>query len=85
MAVAESSVLAPPSGSGVTCRKKLDPRLVTLINNGVGSGQRSFFVVIGDHGRDQVVNLHFLLSKGNMSMGIKGREPLFLLNSHQSH
>lgn len=44
-------------------RKKLDARIPALINAGVAAGTRSLFVLVGDHGRDQVVNLHFLLSK----------------------
>lgn len=47
-------------------RKQLDPRIPTLIRNNVASGHRSFFVVVGDHGRDQVVNLHFLLSQSRV-------------------
>lgn len=44
-------------------RKKVDNRVRTLIENGVKSNQRSFFVMIGDRGRDQIVNLHYMLSK----------------------
>ncbi|WVQ84360.1 hypothetical protein IAT38_006512 [Cryptococcus sp. DSM 104549] len=48
-------------------RKQLDPRIPALINNGVKSNHRSFFVMVGDKGRDQVVNLHFLLSQARVS------------------
>ncbi|WWC62855.1 uncharacterized protein I303_105453 [Kwoniella dejecticola CBS 10117] len=48
-------------------RKQLDPRIPALINNGVKSNHRSFFVMVGDRGRDQVVNLHFLLSQARVS------------------
>jgi N-acetyltransferase 10 len=34
--------------------KKIDNRLRTLIENGVALRYRSLFVVVGDHGRDQV-------------------------------
>ncbi|KAL7418060.1 DUF699-domain-containing protein [Mrakia frigida] len=44
-------------------RKQLDSRIPALIGNGVASNHRSFFVLVGDRGRDQVVNLHFLLSQ----------------------
>lgn len=44
-------------------RKQLDSRIATLIRNNVALNHRSFFVLVGDHGRDQVVNLHFLLSQ----------------------
>ncbi|KAL4399453.1 N-acetyltransferase 10 [Malassezia pachydermatis] len=47
-------------------RKQLDPRIPTLIRNNVATGHRSFFVIVGDHGRDQVVNLHFLLSQSRV-------------------
>ena len=51
---------------GATMRKQLDPRIPTLIRNNVARGHRSFFVLVGDHGRDQVVNLHFLLSQSRV-------------------
>ncbi|KAI8799815.1 GNAT acetyltransferase 2-domain-containing protein [Cladochytrium replicatum] len=48
-------------------RKKLDARIPTLISNSIQKHHRSFFVIIGDKGRDQVVTLHFLLSKARVS------------------
>ena len=36
-------------------RKQLDPRIPTLINNGVRKNHRSFIVLVGDKGRDQVM------------------------------
>lgn len=48
-------------------RKQLDPRIPALIANGVKANHRSFFVMVGDRGRDQVVNLHFLLSQTRVS------------------
>ncbi|KAJ3391783.1 N-acetyltransferase 10 [Entophlyctis sp. JEL0112] len=48
-------------------RKKLDSRIPTLIANGVASRHRSLFVIVGDRGRDQVVTLHYLLSKARVS------------------
>jgi N-acetyltransferase 10 len=44
-------------------RKKVDQRIRTLVENGVKLHQRSLFVIVGDKGRDQVVNLHYMLSK----------------------
>ncbi|XP_071734621.1 RNA cytidine acetyltransferase 1-like [Rutidosis leptorrhynchoides] len=44
-------------------RKKVDERIRTLIENGVKTRHRSFFVIIGDKSRDQIVNLHYMLSK----------------------
>jgi hypothetical protein len=37
-----------------TMRKQLDPRIPALIANGVKANHRSFFVMVGDKGRDQV-------------------------------
>lgn len=48
-------------------RKQLDSRIPALIANGVANNHRSFFILIGDHARDQVVNLHFLLSQTRVS------------------
>jgi N-acetyltransferase 10 len=48
-------------------RKKLDSRISTLIQNGVANNHRSFFVIVGDRGKDQVVTLHYLLSKALVS------------------
>ncbi|KAL3637489.1 hypothetical protein CASFOL_018657 [Castilleja foliolosa] len=44
-------------------RKKVDERIRTLIDNGVKARHRSMFVIIGDKSRDQIVNLHYMLSK----------------------
>ncbi|XP_018112865.1 RNA cytidine acetyltransferase [Xenopus laevis] len=47
-------------------RKKIDNRIRVLIENGVAQKHRSFFVVVGDHGKDQVVILHHMLSKATV-------------------
>jgi len=47
-------------------KKKVDDRIRTLIENGVALRQRSMFVIVGDRGRDQVVNLHYMLSKARV-------------------
>ncbi|CAL1409069.1 unnamed protein product [Linum trigynum] len=44
-------------------RKKVDERIRTLIENGVKLRHRSLFVIIGDKSREQIVNLHYMLSK----------------------
>jgi N-acetyltransferase 10 len=44
-------------------RKRLDERVRTLIERGVVTGERSILVLVGDHGKDQVPNLHQILSK----------------------
>ncbi|KAH9474137.1 hypothetical protein Pst134EA_001179 [Puccinia striiformis f. sp. tritici] len=51
----------PPQPS--SSRKRLDPRIQSLIKNCVKTNHRSFFIVLGDKAVDQVVNLHFLLSQ----------------------
>ncbi|KAF8915395.1 DUF699-domain-containing protein [Mucidula mucida] len=48
-------------------RKQLDPRIPILINNNVKKNHRSFIVLVGDKGRDQIVNLHYLLSQARVS------------------
>ncbi|KAK3608505.1 hypothetical protein CHS0354_010355 [Potamilus streckersoni] len=44
-------------------RKKIDNRIRIQIENGVAQKHRTMFLIIGDHGRDQVVILHHMLSK----------------------
>mmetsp|Transcript_15012 Transcript_15012/g.29501 ORF Transcript_15012/g.29501 Transcript_15012/m.29501 type:complete len:1039 (-) Transcript_15012:64-3180(-) len=47
-------------------KKKVDSRIRTVISNGVKTRHRTFFVVVGDKGRDQVVSLHYMLSKASV-------------------
>jgi len=44
-------------------RKKLDERIRILLEKCVLSKQRSILVLVGDHGKDQVPNIHHILSK----------------------
>lgn len=44
-------------------RKKVDQRIRTLVENAVATKTRCMFVIVGDHGRDQVVNLHYMVTK----------------------
>ena len=44
-------------------KKKVDPRVKGLIELGVRQGHRSMFIIVGDHGKDQVENLHKILSR----------------------
>ncbi|EOD28649.1 hypothetical protein EMIHUDRAFT_314847 [Emiliania huxleyi CCMP1516] len=44
-------------------RKKVDARVRTLIENSVALRHRGLFVIVGDSAREQVVNLHYMLSK----------------------
>ena len=47
-------------------RKKVDERVRTLIENGVKTNTRSFFVLVGDRGKDQIANLHYILTKAQV-------------------
>lgn len=44
-------------------RKRLDDRVRGLLERSVETGQRSMLVLVGDHGKDQVPNLHQILTK----------------------
>ncbi|KFA67158.1 hypothetical protein S40285_05244 [Stachybotrys chlorohalonatus IBT 40285] len=44
-------------------RKEADPRILSLIKNGVQEKKRSFFVVVGDRGKDVIVNLYHILTR----------------------
>lgn len=46
--------------------KKVDNRIRTLIDNAVKERQRGLMVVVGDRGRDQVVNMHYMMSKAQV-------------------
>jgi N-acetyltransferase 10 len=48
-------------------KKKIDQRIRTLIENGVQTHHRSLFVMVGDHGANQVANLHYILSKAQVA------------------
>ncbi len=45
-------------------RKQLDHRIPVLINNNVKQNHRSFIVLVGDKGRDQVCSLSYHLRAG---------------------
>eukprot|EP00455_Lapot_gusevi_P052205 TRINITY_DN7925_c0_g3_i3.p1 TRINITY_DN7925_c0_g3~~TRINITY_DN7925_c0_g3_i3.p1 ORF type:complete len:1056 (+),score=346.16 TRINITY_DN7925_c0_g3_i3:76-3243(+) len=47
-------------------KKKVDSRIRTLIENGVKLRHRSMFIIVGDKGKDQIVNLHYMLSKASI-------------------
>lgn len=48
-------------------KKKLDQRIRTLIEEQVRNGHRSIFLILGDNGKDQVVHLHYILSKAQVA------------------
>ena len=47
-------------------KKRVDGRVQGLIEDGIRKGHRSLFVLIGDHGKDQVENLHRILAKSRI-------------------
>ncbi|KAL3793559.1 hypothetical protein ACHAW5_002839 [Stephanodiscus triporus] len=51
-------------------RKKLDERIRTLFRHSLKTNQRSLLVLVGDHGRDQVPNLHQILQRTSMETDV---------------
>ncbi|KAJ6228927.1 RNA cytidine acetyltransferase [Anaeramoeba flamelloides] len=49
-------------------KKKLDVRIKQLIESCVKTKHRSMFVIVGDRGPRQIVNLHYILTKSRMSV-----------------
>jgi N-acetyltransferase 10 len=47
-------------------KKRVDPRVRGLIEHGVRKNHRSLFILVGDHGKDQVENIHRILSKARV-------------------
>ncbi|KAI1417079.1 DUF699-domain-containing protein [Hypoxylon sp. FL1857] len=47
-------------------RKAVDSRIQTLIRNGLAEHKRSFFVIVGDHAKDAIVKLHFIMSQTDL-------------------
>jgi N-acetyltransferase 10 len=44
-------------------KKKVDPRIRSLLEECVANNHRGIIVLVGDKARDQVVNIHYMLSK----------------------
>lgn len=64
---AAATAISTTLGAQQPKKKRLDHRVNALIHNAVTSNHRSFFVLVGDRGKNQVVNLHFLLSQARHS------------------
>jgi len=47
-------------------KKKIDERIRILIENCVKLNHRSHFLIVGDRGLYQIVNLHMLLQKSRV-------------------
>ncbi|XP_033228429.1 RNA cytidine acetyltransferase-like [Belonocnema kinseyi] len=46
---------------------EIDNRIQTVIENGVKTGHRTFFVIVGEKSKDQIMYLHHMLSKTEKS------------------
>ncbi|EGS22106.1 uncharacterized protein CTHT_0016220 [Thermochaetoides thermophila DSM 1495] len=46
----------------MTVQKTVDSRIPTLIRNGLQTKKRSFFVVVGDHAKEAIVHLYYIMS-----------------------
>ncbi|PWY87006.1 putative nucleolar ATPase Kre33 [Aspergillus heteromorphus CBS 117.55] len=68
-------------------RKAIDSRIPALIRNGVQEKKRSFFVVVGDHAKEAIVNLHYIMSsvdvKQNKSVLWAYKKDLLGFTSHR--
>ncbi|KAL8679160.1 MAG: hypothetical protein Q9186_004551 [Xanthomendoza sp. 1 TL-2023] len=47
-------------------KKAVDSRIPALIRNGIQEKKRSFIVVVGDHAKDVIVHLHYIMSSVDM-------------------
>ena len=47
-------------------KKKIDERIRILLENCIKTNHRSLFLIIGDRGLYQIVNLHMMLSKSRV-------------------
>ncbi|KAG0135931.1 GNAT acetyltransferase 2-domain-containing protein [Tuber indicum] len=68
-------------------KKAIDKRIPDLIRNGVQEKKRSFFVVVGDRGKDVILNLHYILGsadpKQNKSVLWTYKKDLLGFSSHR--
>ncbi|KAI5798991.1 N-acetyltransferase 10 [Geopyxis carbonaria] len=68
-------------------KKAVDKRIPDLIRNGVQEKKRSFFVVVGDRGKDVILNLHYILgsasAKQNKSVLWAYKHKLLGFTSHR--
>ncbi|KAL9599665.1 MAG: hypothetical protein Q9219_003653 [cf. Caloplaca sp. 3 TL-2023] len=47
-------------------KKAVDSRIPALIRNGIQEKKRTFIVVVGDHTKDTIVHLHYIMSSVNI-------------------
>lgn len=58
---------ARTANGGVTIKRKLDDRVRHLVDNAVHKKHRALLLLVGDRGKDQIVNLHQMVSRANHS------------------
>ncbi|KAL8686516.1 MAG: hypothetical protein Q9218_007048 [Villophora microphyllina] len=68
-------------------KKAVDSRIPALIRNGIQEKKRSFIVVVGDHAKDVIVHLHYIMSsvdiKQNKSVLWAYKRDLLGFTSHR--
>ncbi|KAL8732629.1 MAG: hypothetical protein Q9166_002604 [cf. Caloplaca sp. 2 TL-2023] len=68
-------------------KKAVDSRIPALIRNGIQEKKRSFIVVVGDHAKDVIVHLHYIMSsvdiKQNKSVLWAYKKDLLGFSSHR--
>ena len=68
-------------------KKAVDSRIPALIRNGIQEKKRSFIVVVGDHAKDVIVHLHYIMSsvdiKQNKSVLWAYKKDLLGFTSHR--
>ncbi|KAL8932339.1 MAG: hypothetical protein Q9216_006878 [Gyalolechia sp. 2 TL-2023] len=47
-------------------KKAVDSRIPALIRNGIQEKKRSFIIIVGDHAKDTIVHLHYIMSSVDM-------------------
>ena len=62
-----SSFTRDPGAANKMVKKRVDDRVKRFVEEGVRSEQRSLIVLVGDHGKDQVVNLHQMLARARVA------------------
>ncbi|KAH9599326.1 Helicase domain [Trypanosoma melophagium] len=65
MSSAASTASTAHTVKGVTIKRKVDDRIRNLIENAVLKKHRALILLVGDRGKDQIVNLHQMVSHAN--------------------
>ncbi|KAL8708308.1 MAG: hypothetical protein Q9220_006783 [cf. Caloplaca sp. 1 TL-2023] len=68
-------------------KKAVDSRIPALIRNGIQEKKRSFIIIVGDHAKDVIVHLHYIMSsvdiKQNKSVLWAYKKDLLGFTSHR--